>query len=55
MAPIDIVISLINAYKATVEASKSNHDDVSYLIKEGKTEACNELVAQLEGFKKLFN
>lgn len=55
MAPIDIVINLINAYKASVEASKSNHDDVSILIKEGKTEACDELVAQLEGFKKLFS
>lgn len=55
MAPIDIIISIINTYKATVEASKLVHDDVSSLIKEGKTEACDELVAQLEGFKKLFN
>lgn len=55
MTAIDIVISLINAYKASVEASKSNHDDVSILIKKGKTEACDELIVQLEGFKKLFN
>lgn len=59
MAPIDIIIRMIESKKdeainATVKAAKEDRPimDISFL--EGKCHAYQELIEDLEAFKKLF-
>ena len=51
-APIDIVISIIKRHKAEVANIEC---EVSSDYAEGKLDAYQELIDELEGFKRLFN
>ena len=59
MAPIDIVIDLIKQYKANAEEAyrnskhKNNVNIMSYY--QGKFNACDDILAESDGFKKLFS
>jgi len=57
MAPIDIVISIINSHKREAEQAKAetgeNLNKIYYYT--GRSDAYTELVNELEGIKKLFN
>ena len=59
MAPIDIVIDLIKQYKANAEEAyrnceqRSDVDIMAYY--QGKFNACDDILAEFEGFKKLFS
>ena len=59
MAPIDIVIDLIKQYKAnSAEAYKNceHKNDVDIMAYyQGMFHACDELLSEFEGFKKLFS
>ncbi len=56
MAPIDIVISIINRHKRETEAEKAATEvNVNRIYYTGRSDAYTELVNELEGFKKLFN
>ena len=56
-APVDIVISIIKRLKVEAEAKKSTErtysQDWSYWT--GRVEAYEDLIEELEGFKKLFS
>lgn len=56
-APIDIVISIIKRLMSEAEAKKSTErtysQDWSYWT--GRVEAYEDLIEELEGFKKLFS
>ena len=56
-APVDIVISIIKRLKVEAEAKKSTErtysPDWSYWT--GRVEAYEDLIEELEGFKKLFS
>lgn len=56
-APVDIVISIIKRLKVEAEAKKSTErtcsQDQSYWT--GRVEAYEDLIEELEGFKKLFS
>ena len=59
MAPIDIVIDIIKQYKANAEEAyrnskhKNNVNIMSYY--QGKFNACDDILAEFEDFKKLFS
>lgn len=59
MAPIDIVIDIIKQYKANAEEAyrnskhKNNVNIMSYY--QGKFNACDDVLAEFEDFKKLFS
>ena len=59
MAPIDIVIDLIKQYKERSEEAyrnskhKNNVNIMSYY--QGKFNACDDILAEFEEFKKLFS
>ena len=59
MAPIDIVIDIIKQYKANAEEAyrncehKNDVDVIAYY--RGEFNACDEILSEFEGFKKLFS
>ena len=59
MAPVDIIINIIERAKREAQEARAEQSqpgaeaNTSYL--DGKIEQCRELIAQLEGFKRLFN
>jgi len=52
MAPIDIVIDIINRHKRDIDEIPAK-ELTEY--GRGKKDAFDELISELEGFKKLFN
>ena len=55
-APVDIIISIIKRHKAEAEAKRSTRtcsQDWSYWT--ARVEAYEDLIEELEGFKKLFS
>lgn len=60
MAPVDIIISIIErakneALEGRDEQLKAKCPDKGPVYFDGKIDQCKELIAQLEGFKRLFN
>lgn len=60
MAPVDIIISILEtakneALKERNEQLKAECPDKGITYYDGKIDQCKDLIAQLEGFKKLFN
>lgn len=59
MAPIDIVIDIIKQYKTRSEEAYKNcehKNDVDIMAYyQGMFNACDELLSEFEGFKKLFS
>lgn len=51
MAPIDIIISIINRKRAEADAESNLTQD----YKDGMIDAYDNLLQEFEGFKKLFN
>ena len=59
MAPIDIVIDLIKQYKERSEEAYKNaevKDDACVMAYyQGMLNACDEILSEFEGFKKIFS
>lgn len=60
MAPVDIIINILEramkeALEAREEQLKAECPDKGPIYYDGKVDQCKDLIAQLEGFKKLFN
>lgn len=59
MAPIDIVIDIIKQYKAIAEEayrnSKHKNNVAIMAYYQGKFNTCDDILAEFEGFKKLFS
>lgn len=59
MAPIDIVIDIIKQYKANSEEAYKNcehKNDVDIMAYyQGMFHACDDILTEFEGFKKLFS
>ena len=59
MAPVDIIISILEtakneALKGRDEQLKAKCPDKGPIYYDGKIDQCEELIKELEGFKKLF-
>ena len=59
MAPIDIVIDLIKQYKANSEEAykhcEHKHAVAVMACYQGMFHACDDILTEFEGFKKLFS
>lgn len=60
MAPVDIIINILEtakneALKERNEQLKKDCPDKGITYYDGKIDQCKDLIARLEGFKKLFN
>lgn len=60
MAPVDIIINILEtakneALKERREQLKAKCPDKGSTYYDGKIDQCEDLIAQLEGFKRLFN
>lgn len=60
MAPVDIIISILErtkneALKERDEQLRAECPNKGITYYDGKIDQCKELIAQLEGFKKLFS
>ncbi len=59
MAPVDIIINILEGAKKEAQGARAEQSqygagaNTSYL--DGKIDQCEDLIAQLEGFKKLFS
>lgn len=59
MAPVDIIINIIERAKRESQEARAEQSqygagaNTSYL--DGRIDQCEDLIAQLEGFKRLFN
>lgn len=59
MAPVDIIINIVEgkkkeALEACLKAAKEDREIMEVSYQEGKYTALQELIDELEGFKKLF-
>ena len=55
MAPVDIIINIIKRHLEDVKEQQKVVDNINSEYKAGKRVAYEDLIAELEGFKRLFN